>query len=272
MLCNSFSQDHGRRTCTVAIFISACAILLNVLPCRKSYADELEVLATPVRVVASSDPQIFPDSWRRAPISATGKALDSSEHDRVMAILEPAISKYPQKVLATHLIVVYLLSDLRYSGVSAAGTNSRDAVYMKIGDEKRGFTAAQIEGVFHTEFSSILLRNLKTQFDATAWEALNPPDFKYSVGDGVGAIKKGKASTRIDESLMSQGFRTQYSQSSLENDFNGFAAALFTGESALWRSAKTYPAIQGKLKLTIDFYSIIDPAFTEEYFRRLTTK
>lgn len=265
-------QNRYRITTSVANLVSACALVLCNVPCGKIPADELELLATPVRVVVSSDPDIFPLTWQKAPISATGKALDSSEHERVMAILKPAIAKYPQNVLATHLKVVYLLSDLRYSGVSAAGTNSRDAVYVRIGEEKQGFTNTQIEGVFHAELSSILLRNMNFKFDTKSWKKLNPSDFNYSIGDGVGAIKNGKASTRTDESLMSQGFRTQYSQSSLENDFNGFAAALFTGDPALWHSAETYPAIDGKLQLTIKFYSKIDPTFTEKYFRNLVTK
>ncbi len=264
-------QNRNRITTSFANLISACVLILGIVPCGKIHADELELLTAPVRVVVSSDPNIFPQSWRKAPISATGNALESSQHERVMAILKPAIAKYPQQVLATHLRDVFLLSDLRYSGVSAAGTNSRNAVYLRVGEEKRGFTKTQIEGVFHAELSSILLRNMNFKFDKTSWQKLNPPDFKYSLGDGVGAIKSGKASTRIDESQMSQGFRTQYSQSSLENDFNGFAAALFTGDAALWRSAETYPAIDGKLKLTIKFYSNVDPTFTEEFFRNLVT-
>lgn len=232
-------------------------------------ADPLELIAQPVPVVTASDSSIFPESWLRAPIHATGGMLAPPDAERALDIVKRALAKYPDPVLARHLKAVYVLSELKYSGVVAGGTNSRTAVYLMVGSVKNGFTDAHIERVFHAEFSSILLRNLKTRFDEEKWQQFNPPGFRYSSGDGVGAIKQGRASVRPDDQLAPLGFRNQYAQSSLENDFNGFAAALWTGDATVWDQAQRYPAIRGKLELTLAFYQSIDPSFTAEHFRAL---
>lgn len=234
-------------------------------------ADERVLAETPVRIVTSSDPDMFPKSWRTAPILASGESLSDAQGERVCGIVARAASKYPPEVLAQNLKGVYVLSQLRYTGVVTSGTNSRTTVYLKIGDEAQGFTDAQIESVFHAEFSSILVRNYADDFDAQAWQAVNPPGFRY-LGSGVDAIKQGKAGLRPDESLHERGFFKEYSQSTMENDLNGFAAMLFSGDEARWAAADKHPRLQQKLTLALAFYAKIDPAFTEERFREFVER
>lgn len=248
----------------VAIAVAIC--------CSVACAEEIVLRTAPVRVISSSESDIFPESWRKPPIDASGNALDETQFDRISTLIERALSKYPEAVLTKHLKAIYVLSDLRYSGIVAGGTNSRTAVYLKVGDIKKGYTDANIENIFHAEFSSILWRNARKNLDTASWKGFNPPDFQYLTGDGVGAIKQGKASLRTNQELLQSGFRNQYAQSSLENDFNGFASALFMGEKEVWKSAEQYPSIRGKLSLTIDFFEAIDPAFSETYFRELSEK
>jgi hypothetical protein len=240
--------------------------------CGATTAEERQLLVAPVRLATSSHTDIFPESWRKEPIVATAEALDDDQFERVSAIFKRAFAKYPESVLARHLKTVYVLSDLKYSGVVTGGTNSRTAVYVKVGDEQRGYTDEAIESLFHAEFSSILLRNRKADFDAAAWQKLNPPDFAYSAGDGVGAIKSGKVGKRSDAKLHGLGFRNEYAQSSLENDFNGYAAALFAGDSEVWELAEKHEAIGGKLALTLAFYRNVDPSLTETHFRASVPK
>lgn len=95
-------------------------------------------------------------------------------------------------MLRAGLKAVYVLGGLRCCGVITSGTNSRTTVYLRIGSVKDGYTDAHIEGVFHAEFSSILLRNHAALLDKQAWQSLNPPCFKY-LGNGVDAVKQGKA-------------------------------------------------------------------------------
>lgn len=231
-------------------------------------AAEHVILAAPVRVVTSADPAIFPESWRKTPISVSGEPLAETHFARVRAVLQRALKKYPPQVLRSHLEAVYVLQELRYSGVDTGGTNSRTCVYVKAGDPAAGFTDAHLEGVFHAEFSSILLRNEMRRFDGEAWEAINPHGFRY-LSNGVDAIKQRKADTKLRAGLHEEGFLKQYSQSSLENDLNGFATLLFAGDPKMWEIVDKYPKVKRKAALAIAFYQQLDPAFTEEYFRRL---
>jgi hypothetical protein len=239
-----------------------------LLPLVSSAADERVILEAPARVVTSTSPAIFPESWQKAPVWASGEALPEEQFDRVRRILGRALAKYPPQVLREDLKAVYVLAELRYSGVITSGTNSRTSLYLKIGDERKGFTDAHIEGVFHAEFSSILLRKHARYFDQAAWQAVNPPGFAY-LGNGVDAVKQKKAGLTLREAMHQAGFLVEYAQSTMENDLNGIAKMLFNGESALWEIAARFPKIRRKLDLTLAFYQKIDPAFIEAFFRKL---
>lgn len=248
----------------IALKAAACL----VFPLSTAAAGERVILETPSRVITLSDPEIFPESWRRAPVHASGEVLPDDQFDRVRTILDRALKKYPPQVLQADLKAVHVLAELRYCGVVTSGTNSRTSVYLKIGDVEKGFTDAHIEGVFHAEFSSILLRNHANLFDKEAWQAANPPGFKY-LGNGVDAVKQKKASTTLREELHEQGFLVEYAQSTMENDLNGFAKLLFNGDARLWRTAEAFPKIKRKLDLTLAFYQKMDPAFSETFFHSL---
>jgi len=249
------------------MMIGLMAVALGLALWYAMHGDEQLVLMTePVRVATSSSDDIFPESWRGGRIRASGKILGEEHRERASTILHQALAKYPEPLLAAHLDSVYVLSELTYSGVSAGGTNSLTSVYLKIGDDRDRFTDEAIERVFHAELSSILLRNRADLFHEQAWRQCNPPGFNYSTQGGVGAIKQGRASIRGDEEMYAQGFLSLYGQSSMENDFNGFAAALLCGEQELWKIAERHAPIQGKLELTVAFYHALDPSFTEERF------
>jgi hypothetical protein len=242
-----------------------------LLPLIPAAADERAILEKPVRVVTSADSAIFPESWRKAPVLASGEVLPNDQIKRAQMILERALKKYPPQVLLADLKAVYVLAELRYSGVITSGTNSRTSVYLKMGDAKKGFTDAHIEGVFHAEFSSILLRNHARHLDKDAWNAVNPPGFRY-LGNGVDAVRQKVAGTVLRDDLHEKGFLVEYAQSTLENDLNGFAKMLFNGEAELWEVAARFPKVQRKLDLTLAFYQKIDAAFSEAFFRSLVPR
>ena len=225
----------------------------------------------PVRVATSSSAEIFPESWRGGKVAASAEALSDDRREEALRMMDAALAKYPAEVLSEHLRTLYLLRELRYRGVITSGTNSRTAVYVKIGPAEKGFTARHNEGVFHAEFSSILIRNRPQFLDHEAWKAANPPGFAY-LGDGVDAVKQGKARTKADSMLNAQGFLSQYSQSTLENDFNGYAARLWTGDAALWQLAKEHSPIQRKLTLVLQFYQQLQEQLDEPFFRNLISR
>lgn len=221
-------------------------------------------------VVTGSGEEIFPEAWRGGKVAASGEMLSDQRREESLRVMDAALAKYPAEVLREHLHVVYLLGELRYRGVITSGTNSKTSVYVKIGSPEKGFTPQHNEGVFHAEFSSILLRNRAEFLDQTAWKAANPPRFAY-LGNGVDAVRQGKARTTLDDSLNACGFLSEYGQSTLENDFNSFAARLWTGDAAVWKLASQHSSIQRKLCLILRFYQQIHPKLDEKHFRQLIT-
>lgn len=244
-------------------------LLLSLFATTVPAAETLIVLREkPVRIATSASATIFPDSWRGSEIAASALALPEERRDEALRVVDTALAKYPAEVLQAHLRTIYLLRELKYRGVITSGTNSRVDVYLKIGSVQEGFTAEHIERVFHAEFSSILFRNRPQFLDQNAWKAANPPTFSY-LGDGVEAVKQGKARTKLDEDLNALGFLSQYTQSTLENDFNAVAARLWTGDPMLRQLAEKYAPLQQKLTLTLRFYHQLHPRLDEAFFRSL---
>lgn len=246
--------------------------LFATLLCATLHAADsvITLRETPVRVATSDSAEIFPESWRGGKVAASAEALPEDRREAALRVMDAALAKYPAEVLSEHLRTLFLLGELRYRGVITSGTNSRTAVYVKIGPVEKGFTARHNEGVFHAEFSSILFRNQPQFLDQEAWKAANPPGFTY-LGDGVDAVRQGKARTKADSALNAQGFLSQYSQSTLENDFNGYAARLWTGDAALWQLAKEHPPIHRKLALVLRFYRQLHPTLDEAFFRQFAS-
>lgn len=212
----------------------------------------------------------FPEQWHAPEIAISATPLPISEYDRTKYILEDALSKYPAKILAGNLRETVVVKELGFSGVSASGTNSKDQVFLANGGSKNGFTAKWLERVFHSEFSSILLRNQFDSFRDDRWNSVNAENFSYGAG-GVAAVKKGEVGKFFDAKLLKQGFLSQYAKSSLENDFNAFAGFLWLGDEKLWDASEKYSAIGVKLKLTIDFYHSLDSSIDTDFFVGLAT-
>jgi hypothetical protein len=226
------------------------------------------ILEKPVLVTTTSDATMFPEQWRKEPIAATGREIAASQMLQAREVMGRALNKYPAKVIEEHLKAVYVLSELRYSGIAAGGTNSRVAVYVQMGNRERRYTDGQIERIFHAEFSSILLRNFAKQFDEAAWRACHPEGFTY-LGSGVEAIKQKKARVWTGEELLAEGFLSEYGKSTMENDFNGYTAALWCGDGKLWKAAEQHGRVKRKLELTIRLYEKIDAGMSEGFFRGL---
>lgn len=212
---------------------------------------------------ATSD--IFPESWRTPKIDAAAEPLDEAARALCREAVEKALAKYPSAVLDANLKKVYVLGGLRYSGVSTAGTRSKSAVYVV---RKSSYSAAQVEGIFHAEFSSILLKNFPSYLDQSSWQQLNPPGFMYR-NSGVQAIKDKKASLKYNDALLEEGFLNEYSKASIEEDFNSYAGRLFEGHGQMWGAMKKFPKVKAKADLTIAFYSKLDARFTHEFFQIL---
>ena len=216
------------------------------------------ILHTPVPVMTSSDPDIFPLSWRGEPINAWARALEGGDAcARAEKIFAQAFDKYAAvQTLPRDLGAVYVLQELRYRGIAASGTNSLKNVYLKQGDRAAGFTDAWVELTFHCEFSSILLRVYADAFDVAAWDAVNPVGFVY-FGSGVDAINAGMGSKTFDSAMYADGFLYPYATSTRENDFNAFAGCLFMGGSEFFDAYSSAEKIRRKAGMVLDFYARI---------------
>ncbi|MEJ2006307.1 MAG: hypothetical protein P8X57_15395, partial [Cyclobacteriaceae bacterium] len=134
--------------------------------------------------------------------------------------------------------------------------------------EDKGYTDKFIEGTFHHEFSSILLKRHTRHFDRKAWRAANPPEFSYGKG-GIEALKTENTSLELDSNLFASGFLNRYSLASVEEDINCYTEYLFVGDEDFWRAWEKSEAIKKKTAIIIDFFHQLDQHYSLEYFQNL---
>ncbi|MEM9700974.1 MAG: hypothetical protein AAF907_00865 [Planctomycetota bacterium] len=220
------------------------------------------ILATePVPIYAGGEPAIFPQAWRRPPISIWAEPLEEALHERLRRLTQRELAGYPPAMLAANLRGVHLVGRLGYRGVLTGGTSSLRRIWVVCRAEPR-YTDRAVARTLHAEFSSILLRNGRERFDAAAWDAANPPGFAYGKG-GTAAIRAGVRSTGPRAAHFGDGFLSAYGRSSRENDFNGYAAGLMMNESALFDAARKHARVRAKLRLTRAFYVSFDSAWDD---------
>lgn len=243
------------------IFISLLLLSFN------SFAGKNDTIISGVPILFNYSIDIFPESWIDEPINAIGDEIAEEEIPRSKYILVAATQKYPQAVLTNNLKGVYVLKNMAFYDVRFGGTNSNEYVYLTNNGIENGYTDRYIEETFHHEFSSILYRNFPEHLNRQAWDRVSDAGNSDPDG-GVGAIRNNSASTDIDTALCRYGFLTQYSLSDFENDLNLLAENLFKPAPGFWEVVDRYPLIEKKVTLLIRFYHLIDPVFTESYFRK----
>lgn len=221
--------------------------------------------SAPVIVLDQASADIFPESWRTPRVNAKAELLDEAERERCQKIVGHALGKYPADLLTATLKKIYCLGRLEYSGALTGGTRSRNAVYVVC---KPSYAATDVERIIHAEYSSVLFQKFPQHFDAKAWNAINPTDFRY-LGGGVQAVKAGLASRRSDEAMREQGFVCEYAKASIEEDFNCHVAPLFMGDAEYWQAVEKHPKLKAKSDLVIGLYSKIHASFTLAKFQAL---
>jgi hypothetical protein len=235
------------------------------------FAQDTTIRGVAVKFYYNQD--IFPESWRTAPINAKGEEIASTEIQRSKKIMIRALTKYPRQTLEQNLNGgVYWLKSLKFFDVGYGGTNSNDALYLTDNGEPMGYTNFYMEETFHHEFSSILMRNYPAFLDTLAWKNANEKSFNYNDPEnGVGAIRNNQSSQELDTMICKKGMLTQYGMSSLENDANTFAQNLFCPTTNFWAIVDHFTMIHKKTILLIGFYHQLSSVFTEDYFRKLAS-
>lgn len=180
---------------------------------------------------------------------------------RYPQIIGKALQKCPDRVIREYLDAIYFAKTIGRDGISYSGTCGYFfwSVYLVNNGWK---SDAHSESTFHHEFSSILLSRNGMFFNP--WLDQNPEDFKY-----LYEINKNKLDVKImgkgTESDYEDGFITDYGRTTFENDFNEYAAMIFTYPKEFRKIMNQYPRVRGKFLVWLDFYHKIDPIFTEEY-------
>jgi hypothetical protein len=177
-------------------------------------------------------------------------------------LLKKAFEKYPVSVIKEYLNAVYFAKELEYNGTRYGGTYDpfRRIVYLVNNGKKSDELAI---GIFHHEFSSILLK--RHGFYLNPWLEQNLKNFKYS--NETKSVVKDIYSVSFygTDTDYNHGFLDAYSRKSFEDDFNEYARMIFTKPQKLKKIMNQYPRVRGKFLLWLDFYHKIDPIFTEEY-------
>lgn len=225
--------------------------------------------------------EIFPGDWTKNPFNARATPILESQRTRALAAVSRAMEKYPETLIRKTLHRVYVLGELTfYKNTHFSGTASNTSLYIVVQSEKAGYTDRFIEATFHREYSTLLLNRYLKYLDQSAWHEMNPTDFRYAGPNswdypegqdgGAMAIDVGKSSLSLESrpEYLNYGFLTEYSKSSLENDFNEYATALFLNDPQFQKLAQEYPAIAKKRDLAIRFYSLVDPNLIPAYFEK----
>ncbi|MBI4091679.1 MAG: hypothetical protein HY427_00505 [Candidatus Levybacteria bacterium] len=194
--------------------------------------------------------------------------LPKEEIDRSLKTINSAIKKYPPASIRTNLKRIYVADTLLLSDSVSGGTYSGDRIFLMNKGISGGYPDIFIERVFHAEFSSILLRNYKKNFNEIEWKKINPEGFQYTE-NGAEAIRSGRDLIQFDYSLIKIGFLNEYSTTNIENEFNSFAGYMFTNNMTFWEIVDSNEKLRKKIDMVVGFYHKLDPLFTEGYFRNI---
>lgn len=239
--------------------------LLMVLPAQAQGSYKIGPADT--RVEYSGSEKIFPCKWRNKKTKPVISPVDQGEVSRTNSALQKALDRYPAELLKKNLKRVYVVKTMSFFGLEYGGTYHKRKIYITSNGTRMGYSEAFLQGLFHHEFSSILLKRHTAYFDREGWHACNPADFEYGQG-GKEALANAEAGIQADPGLFPMGFINQYAMASEEEDFNTYAQFLFRSDPVFWQAWEEHPAIRNKTRLLISFLHQLHPCFTLEYFRQ----
>lgn len=190
---------------------------------------------------------------------------DKDKIDRSIRVLKKGMDKYPEYFFTDknkEIIAIYVLSHM--SVVGSASTYYRKIYLTVCSDDE----AENFEQTFHHEYAHLLQELNYDNFPEKEWDKINPEGFKYG--------KENAAWGGYDEeSNRNNGFLRGYAKFGKNEDFAVLVESLFKNPSNsddnLWMLKEKYKRIGQKVNIVIDFYHKLDPVFTEEYFRKIST-
>jgi hypothetical protein len=169
--------------------------------------------------------------------------------------LETDLKRYPADFIATNLRKIFIVSTLKIDGRTFGGTNYATERWLYIDDGWLGDSGHSKAMGFHHEFSSILYRLYPDRFNDSAWLQNNPSGFEYAYRrSGSENIASGRTDVTGTPADYEKGFICEYGQLTFEDDINTYAQFLVAKFSMLNGIAASYPRVQGKTDMLLQFY------------------
>ncbi|MBT8340225.1 MAG: hypothetical protein HKP58_12450 [Desulfatitalea sp.] len=214
-----------------------------------------------------SDDYFFPEERPVIPAGPPhGSKIDPIRH-RVLVkypqLLQKAFDKYPVNIIESYLSAIYFAGEIDSGDIKLSGTYDpfRRIIYLVDDGGKSDERAIR---TFHHEFSSLLLA--RHSFWINPWTDNNSKSFIYFYEKYDTWKEMVKASEVFtDKDCYENGFVAKYGTTSFENDFNEYAAMIFTYPEKFKKIMNQYPRVRGKFLVWLEFYQKIDPIFTETY-------
>lgn len=222
---------------------------------------------TRVRIYSEIGAQTFAPLELIPPERALAEPVSRHGARRAKRLIQRALGVYPPLLVALYLDRVQVVGRLT-CGVPMAGTYGERSIFVVVGKHHEGYTDEFVSRIFHAELSSVLMRAHLSRFPFDEWRRANPPGFAY-FGSGQRAIRAGRAENVLTPGHGHRSFLSEYAASSLENDFNSIAGALFSGKMSVQSLRAASPSIAHKTELTMQFYRAVCPVLTDEYFSQL---
>jgi hypothetical protein len=211
---------------------------------------------------------VFPAEWLEGDPQFVYGPVPTGERERTVRLVREAMDAYPKHLIKNNLDIVYGFGELGFGGYDYGGTYTYGTLYIVNAGRKKGFTDHWVRGTFHHELSSVLYYNNPGLLDEKEWNKANGEAFEYQFESGEEYSDYDDDQTyKVEHHEL--GFLSAYGKTSLEEDFNTFAEALFSGEYRFWRIVDEHPRVARKARLVIAFYNELEPSFTEEFFRAL---
>ncbi len=207
------------------------------------------------------------DDEQPSVISGTPLAPDS--HERIRALIQREIDRYPSGVLSGGgtiiLSTVIVFDKLMINGQRVAGTYMAGIVFLAAGDFPNAGpqSDSSIARTFHHELSSIFKMRYNQLFNETRFREALPKDFVYDnekpEADPNVVLTGWNAVGSIED--VANGFLAQYATTSLGQDFNSYAELLLWRPEILIHTFAPESAVGRKVRVVRDFYIGIDPRF-----------
>lgn len=183
-----------------------------------------------------------------------------------LAGVEDALRQYTTGFARNCVMGIFVCEALQVFGMRAGGMYGPVWVVLTAPPRPDYDVRQFARYAFHHELSSIVLD--KNPDWSKQWSAFAPKDWDFAR-----SVYEALPDNRLEQTLRNwfdtpqpeTGFLSAYGGTSPENDFNEYAAKVFTEPQAVRELASQYPLISRKLDFVLQRYVALDPQMQETF-------